>query len=792
MPQRIDSAGMQRPRNVRESARPARRRRGAPWRAAWLLALCLPAGAGARAEEAEGPAWRWIDAVEPGQVLAGRCRLRPGTYALVDPDGAGALRIEAEGTELDLTGATLLGAPAGTSPDGYRGVGIAVRGARGVRIRGGRVRGFKVGLQAVGAPDLTVEGLDASGNFRQRLASTPEREDPADWLWPHHNDAGEWEARYGAGLSLTECDGATLRGCRVRDGQNGVLLTRCRRVRVVDGDYSFNSGWGVALYRSSDNEVSHNRCDWCVRGYSHGVYVRGQDSAGILLFEQCARNLIARNSATHGGDGLFLYAGHETTQRTGTGGSNDNLVYGNDFSHAVANAIEATFSTGNAFVANRCDDSDHGVWAGYSSDTLLADNQIEGNTSAGISIEHGQDNRLVGNRIRGGRVGVHLWWDDDREFREGAFGQRRETDSARNHLLGNEVLGAEVGVKLLDDRDAELRFNRVGGRRACVELTGTTRVAAIEHNLFEGARGAGPAPVLLRAGPGAAPDTVAQNEARGRFAAEGSAWDAAAAGPAVGHVRPAPRLPPAPVTHGTLRLEWPAGLPRGRAVIRIDEWGPVHPLATRLFPARVAARAPEARLHLLGAGPFEAGVEGPGVALEPARGVAPATLALAARGPGPALRPFVAWARTPAGRLEARGHLLALLWEVEWREWDTDPRADPAGAFAGPVVARARCDRLDFPWRTEGPAGVRPDRFATRARATLDLPAGRYRLRVVSDDGVRVRIGGEVVLENWTHHAPTEDQAEFEWPGGAQPIEVEHFELDGWAVLTLGLEPLEP
>ena len=188
----------------------------------------------------------------------------------------------------------------------------------------------------------------------------------------------------------------------MRQGQNGLLLTRCSKARVSSNDFSFNSGWGIALYRTSDSKLASNHCDWCVRGYSHGIYQRGQDSAGFLVFEQSCRNLFVNNSATHGGDGFFLYAGHETTKRTGLGGSIDNMVFDNDFSHAVANAIEATFSTGNLFVRNDCSDSDHGIWAGYSARTLIAGNRIENCTSAGISIEHGQGNRILGNQT--GRI----------------------------------------------------------------------------------------------------------------------------------------------------------------------------------------------------------------------------------------------------------------------------------------------------------------------------------------------------------------------------------------------------
>ena len=243
--------------------------------------------------------------------------LAPGTHLVAERDGVGLLVIRTDGVTLDLNGATLRGAPAGAAPDGLEGVGILVENAAGVTIRNGSVAGFKVGIRAVGAKGLVVEGVDASGNFKQRLKSTPEKEDASDWLWPHENDEGEWESKYGGGVSLNDCEGAEVRRCRVRQGQNGLLLTRCTKCFVYDNDFSFNSGWGIALYRTTHTEVSHNRCDFCVRGYSHGVYYRGQDSAGILVFEQSSHNVFVGNSATHSGDGFFLYAGHETTQRTG-------------------------------------------------------------------------------------------------------------------------------------------------------------------------------------------------------------------------------------------------------------------------------------------------------------------------------------------------------------------------------------------------------------------------------------------------------------------------------------------
>src|SRR5207237_7837631 len=83
-------------------------------------------------------------------------------------------------------------------------------------------------------------------------------------------------------------------------GMNGLLLVRCSGVSVRGNNFSFNSGLGVGLYRSSYDTIIHNWIDYNVRGYSHRVYTRGQDSADVLLYEHSAQNVTAPNSLTHG------------------------------------------------------------------------------------------------------------------------------------------------------------------------------------------------------------------------------------------------------------------------------------------------------------------------------------------------------------------------------------------------------------------------------------------------------------------------------------------------------------
>ena len=90
------------------------------------------------------------------------------------------------------------------------------------------------------------------------------------------------------------------------------MMMECNDGLFYNNEINFNSGIGMGLYRSNRNRIMHNKLDWNVRGYSHGFYSRGQDSAGILVYEQSNENIFAHNSATHSGDGFFLWAGQTT------------------------------------------------------------------------------------------------------------------------------------------------------------------------------------------------------------------------------------------------------------------------------------------------------------------------------------------------------------------------------------------------------------------------------------------------------------------------------------------------
>jgi hypothetical protein len=122
--------------------------------------------------------------------------------------------------------------------------------------------------------------------------------------------------------------------------------------------------------------------------------------------------------------------------------------------------------------------------------------------------------------------------------------------------------------------------------------------------------------------------------------------------------------------------------------------------------------------------------------------------------------------------------------EVNWfaRYWNNTE-------FAGEeAVSRTEVD-LTHNWGFDSPTpGVEADGFSARWVATVEFDAGAYRFTTTSDDGIRVSVDGETIIDNWTVHAPTENSAEINLVDGVHNISVDYFENDGRAVASLDWE----
>ncbi len=751
-----------------------------------------------------------VEITRDNTVLSGPCRVAIAPGAIItDADGDGVVHIEFDDGEVVFEpGAILRGsAPAPTAmPDQYAGVGIRVRARSRVTIRAARVEGFKVGIHATQADQLTLVGCAFIDNWRQRLRSTPEAEDQADWLWPHANDNGEWIRNYGAGVCIERSRGVTVRECVVRAGQNGLLLDRVTDSSVFDNDFSFLSGWGLALWRSTGNMVTSNAFDFCIRGYSHGVYNRGQDSAGILCFEQSSGNVFAHNSATHSGDGFFSFAGKEALGESPASpapdfnftrrGCNDNLLIQNDFSYSAAHGVEITFSFGNQLIGNRLiENAICGFWGGYSQQTLVAGNTFSGNglpgarEGGGINVEHGAANRYIKNDFSTNTVDIALWARDNPALHATPWAKANHRGSNSNEIAGNLFAGPGPNITLVNDRGLSMRSNTTAG-------SGPPILKAQDSPLAPAAADAGPVTFAI----------------------------------------PAYRL------LGASRPVAARAELAGRQSIIMGPWGPwdhrsplIRPAGDDGFRRRYDLyRLPDGELSV----EVEAGQETVEVRVEPPQSEEPSgkTLSLTAVSTTPGVHAYAVRVRIGEVDELLSGRLVNCAWNVWFfpaplspEGQPIDPRREP-GAWRSPEppenATLVQMGRLKLPFGMRGASQLGlsdelaerrlpADHFGTIAETVIPLAPGRWRISTLSDDGVRVRVSTsplvgagpeappgagpqapleQTVIDNWTHHGPTRDRGEFTVPGEAPmlvpvAIRVEHFELDGYAVLELALEP---
>ncbi|MDQ3707367.1 MAG: PA14 domain-containing protein, partial [Chloroflexota bacterium] len=105
----------------------------------------------------------------------------------------------------------------------------------------------------------------------------------------------------------------------------------------------------------------------------------------------------------------------------------------------------------------------------------------------------------------------------------------------------------------------------------------------------------------------------------------------------------------------------------------------------------------------------------------------------------------------------------------------------------------ARYDaQITFDWGSGSPdPNIAADTFSARWRGKVVAPAtGTYTFYTYSDDGVRVWVNGQQVINNWTNHAPTENSGQITLSAGQQYyITVEYFENGGSCLLHLSWTP---
>ena len=91
---------------------------------------------------------------------------------------------------------------------------------------------------------------------------------------------------------------------------------------------------------------------------------------------------------------------------------------------------------------------------------------------------------------------------------------------------------------------------------------------------------------------------------------------------------------------------------------------------------------------------------------------------------------------------------------------------------------------IDFNWGTAAPAGLTADHFQATWTGRLQANYSElYNFSTTSDDGVRLWIGGELVIDHWTDHASGGSDTGAKWleAGKWYDIKLEYYEKTGVA-----------
>jgi len=168
----------------------------------------------------------------------------------------------------------------------------------------------------------------------------------------------------------------------------------------------------------------------------------------------------------------------------------------------------------------------------------------------------------------------------------------------------------------------------------------------------------------------------------------------------------------------------------------------------------------------------------------------------------PGIHPYIMRVKASDFEQELHGTLISAVWDVTFFKWtsDVDPRKNiqawrELAWRESAVSTKVKCLVFSYGWggpseqelsRPVTAAKLGGDYFGMIAKTQVPLAAGTWEFATLSDDGVRVTVDDRVIIDNWTWHGPTQDTGTLHLSTDKTvAISVEHFEIDGYAVLEL-------
>lgn len=126
-------------------------------------------------------------------------------------------------------------------------------------------------------------------------------------------------------------------------------------------------------------------------------------------------------------------------------------------------------------------------------------------------------------------------------------------------------------------------------------------------------------------------------------------------------------------------------------------------------------------------------------------------------------------------------------------EWLTSLTGEPGltasyytGTGLGGTPRRVQIDKtIDFDWGNGGPSGLGSDNFSIKWEGTITVGENDCKLKAYADDGIRVYIDGQKVIDGWAVYDKMLETNDYLAAGSTHSIRVEYFEAGGGAHVYL-------
>ncbi|MCX6271475.1 MAG: right-handed parallel beta-helix repeat-containing protein [Bacteroidetes bacterium] len=287
--------------------------------------------------------------------------------------------------------------------------------------------------------------------------------DSSGWIsvWTGYTSA------LGGGVMAYNCDSINVYGNLMKYQNDGVALYNCKKAMIHYNDFAWNTSYGIRMYFTDSSSINNNNC-----AHVNRPLTDPSDCAALLMIVSNV-NRVEFNDLSYSGDGVFLGQYQYSTI------PNNNYFAYNDCSGSPHNAIEATFADGNVYKHNLCNESQYGLWLGYSFNSVVDSNQIMYNTVSGIAVDRGINNQFTNNWIVQNPQGVELW-----EGSPPATGYTGFT-SHDYRIDSNLFEGNSLAITASSTDHMLVRDNQFIKNYEAIYFEGVTTQDTITRNLFD-------------------------------------------------------------------------------------------------------------------------------------------------------------------------------------------------------------------------------------------------------------------------------------------------------------------